>query len=129
MNCLVDSSTIIQIERGADGSRLQNHTLSIPTIVRAEILEGLHLLDKQEKTEHSLRLLRAFEHISLDTQTAEILSKLLASNIKSGTKKPLADSIILATAIQHNVDALITENKKDFQSKLFRGRVLSLNEL
>jgi predicted nucleic acid-binding protein len=76
-----------------------------------------------------MKLLSAFEHIPLDIQTADILGQLLAHNIQNGTKKPLADSIILATAIQHNIDALITENKKDFQNTLFTGKVISLNEL
>ncbi len=96
----------------------------ISTITRAEILAGMH---PNEATK-TLALLQSFSSISVDDNIADLAGQLLYRYARQGITLSLADMLIAATAIEHNL-TLITTNGKHFPIPELSVQVLEQNKL
>jgi predicted nucleic acid-binding protein len=96
----------------------------ISTITRAEILAGMH---PNESTK-TLALLQSFSSVSVDDNIADLAGQLLYRYARQGITLSLADMLIAATAIEHNL-TLITTNGKHFPIPELLLQVLEQNKL
>lgn len=101
-----------------------NYYLSVLTI--GEIQTGISKLNVQDKDENrkkmifeewlSCELIPRFKNriLSFDSHTASIWGTMKGQALKQGINLPVIDSLIAATALQHDL-VLVTENVKDFK--------------
>lgn len=87
-----------------------------------EIQKGIAKLGKQNSTQKTIlenwlmeELIPQFENqlLSIDSETCLIWGEICGSNQTKGNHIPVIDTLLAATAIQHNL-ILVTENTKDF---------------
>ncbi|MFT4250844.1 MAG: type II toxin-antitoxin system VapC family toxin [Candidatus Woesearchaeota archaeon] len=132
MNVFLDTSAVIELER--KNPQIHNKYAKIaraciPCVVRAELLQGAKLSRKKHAEKQVRELISSFRQASFDEESADIFSELSVRQIRAGTIKSPIDTMILACAIQHGADILVTQNPKDFRSELFAGRVCTIEEL
>lgn len=102
-----------------------HYFLSVFTI--GEVQTGISKLNIHDKDENRKKMIfedwllcelipRFKERIlNFDSHTASIWGTIKGEALKKGTNLPVIDSLIAATAIQHNL-ILVTENIKDFRN-------------
>lgn len=91
----------------------------VTPIVRGEIEYGIGLTTSIRKRKELERWfaegMRRLRVIDLDTDTASIRAALLVRLRKQGKAMPVKDSLIAASALQHQL-TIVTRNISDFQN-------------
>ncbi len=87
----------------------QGHTLTIAAINLAEVYAGMRP-EEETKTNSFLSSLDCYPITAAIARRAGLLTSLHA---RKGRTLTLADMIVAATAIEHNL-TLMTDNRKDF---------------
>ena len=91
--------------------------LAVSPIVLGELEYGILSLPAGRRRS---RLAKWFEHISLlylcefDRETARVWAELLANLRRQGRAMPITDSLIAASAIQHDL-TMVTRNTSDYR--------------
>ncbi len=101
---LVDTDLFIDHLRGERELKVGRNTLHYSTITRAELVVG------NPTTDLVARLLAPFREHPVDRATAE-----RAGRIRRDTGVRLADALIAATALEHNLN-LATRHQGDYES-------------
>ena len=104
------------------------YTLYISSLTIAELNKGYHklqykavLVDDKRRAdkirEWIEKLKQRFEDriISADNEVLEVWSKLCGHSEAKGKKLPVVDSLLVATALTHNL-TVVTRNTADFQN-------------
>ena len=108
--------------------RDHEHEISVNPIVLGELQYGILLLaagKRRNRLQQWFELgLKRLHVIDLDTDTAAVWAALLAELKRKGRAMPVKDSLIAATARQHDL-TVVTRNTAHFQG----ARVLTLNPL
>lgn len=125
MKFLVDANVLSEVTRPEPSAKvvewLRKHErdLAVTPIVLGEIEYGIGLTispRKRKELEHwfaeGMKRLRV---IDLDSGTASIWAALLVRLKKKGRAMPVKDSLIAASAIQHQL-TIVTRNVSDFQN-------------
>ena len=125
MKFLVDANVLSEVTRLApspsvvDWLRKYEPDMVVTPIVLGEIQYGIGLTtssrkrqDLQRWLEEGLRRLRVLD---LDSGTASTWATLLVRLKKKGTTMPVKDSLIAASALQHQL-TIVTRNTADFQN-------------
>ena len=81
----------------------------ISTVTRAELLAGMH----PHEAERTMALLESLITLSVDSTVADLAGRLMYRYARQGITLALADTLIAATAIVHNL-TLATTNVKHF---------------
>jgi predicted nucleic acid-binding protein len=97
---------VVRLMRGL-GSK---NRLSISVITRAEVGAGI----RYDEDRATRRLLSRLDTLSADQRTADLAGDLIRRIRSQGRTLHLADALIAATAIQHNL-TLVTLNRGDFE--------------
>lgn len=97
---------VVRLMRGL-GSK---NRLSISVITRAEVGAGI----RYDEDRATRRLLSRLDTLSADQRTADLAGDLIRRVRSQGRTLHLADALIAATAIQHNL-TLVTLNRGDFE--------------
>lgn len=125
MKYLVDANVLSEVTRPEPFAevvawlRKHERDLAVTPIVLGEIEYGIGLTNsprKRKELEHwfaeGMKRLRV---IDLDSGTASVWAALLARLKKKGRAMPVKDSLIAASAIQHQL-TIVTRNVSDFQN-------------
>ena len=124
---LVDTNILSESTKAAPNPRIiswieaNESSLRISTVSLGEIHYGIELLAggrKQSILRKWLRVLRARyagSILPVDDLVALRWGELRAAEEKRGQKMPVVDSLLAATALQHDL-TLVTGNTKDFQA-------------
>jgi hypothetical protein len=125
MKFLVDANVLSEVTRPEPSAKvvewLRKHErdLAVTPIVLGEIEYGIGLTispRKRKELEHwfaeGMKRLRV---IDLDSGTASAWASLLVRLKKKGRAMPVKDSLIAASAIQHQL-TIVTRNVSDFQN-------------
>jgi predicted nucleic acid-binding protein len=125
MKFLVDANVLSEVTRPApspsvvDWLRKHEPDLVVTPIVLGEIQYGIGLTNSSRKRrdlqrwlEEGLRRLRV---VDLDSGTASTWASLLVLLKKKGKTMPVKDSLIAASALQHQL-TIVTRNTFDFQN-------------
>ncbi len=104
------------------------YTLYISSLTIAELNKGYHklqhkavLVDDKRRADKIVewieKLKQRFENrtISVDAKVLELWSKLCGHSEAEGKKLPVVDSLLVATALAHNL-IIVTRNIADFQN-------------
>ena len=114
MALLIDTSALVALERSrtpwAD-SVPDNESASIPAIVYAELLVGVHLADSRQRAAGRLAkvkaLVSAVRIIDFDAAVAERWADLYARLSREGRLIPANDLAVAATALAHDCGVLV----------------------
>ena len=87
----------------------QRGTLNISVITRTEIFAGM----RPNEASVTLALLNALQTIPLETAIADQAGRLIYQYARQGITLSIADTLIGATALEHNL-TLVTTNAKHF---------------
>lgn len=113
---LLDTGLLIQHLRGKRRAVQlmrnlgKSNQLAISTVTRLEIHAGM----RPEQEYATQKLLSRFASLDLDRNIAERAGKLVQILSQQNKSIGMADTIIAATALQHNI-TLVTLNKKHFE--------------
>jgi predicted nucleic acid-binding protein len=117
---------MIDITRRFIASLPANETIMIPSIVLAEYLQGF---TGKSKREEQLAILHKRYYVPpFDVPCANLAAELSQAQIASevaeevGRKIVKADIQIIATAIHHGADAIVTGNRSEYE-RLAGGRI------
>jgi predicted nucleic acid-binding protein len=122
MGALIDSSVLIDIERGSiDLGRLPleaaDEDIAISSVTAAELLHGVHRASKgrirARREAFVERLLEAWPVLPFDLIAARIHAKLWAELAAKGVSIGAYDLMIGATAVANGLQ-LITRDKRSF---------------
>ena len=130
MNFLLDTCIISEFTRHKPEPKVINwvasiseQTLFLSAVTLGEIQFGIERLPDSPRKNQLLGwvnndLVTRFSDriLSLDNQTLSIWGSLKARLEKSGQPLPVMDSLIAATALQHNL-ILVTQNVVDFRAR------------
>jgi tRNA(fMet)-specific endonuclease VapC len=123
LGTLIDSSIFIAAERGDAPLRsalalldpFEDCFISVVTVF--ELLHGVYRADtparRSAREAHAERFIQAIPIIPFDEIAARVLAPLDASLMSSGSKLPIEDLMIAATALAHG-HAVATRDKKSF---------------
>ena len=124
MKYIVDSNVLSEVTRPEPSSSviawLRKHEpdLAVNPIILGEIEYGIRLVPSSRKRKgleiwlaEGMKRLRV---VDLDSGTASVWATLLVGLKKKGRAMPVKDSLIAASAIQHNL-TIVTRNVSDFQ--------------
>ncbi len=108
---LVDSSIIIDIWRRGKSAwpELQSSVACLSTVSYIEVLQGAHRRQKDE----TIEWLNQYHHLRLDEPICDLAVELIKIHSETDGLR-LADSLIAATSLIHNLD-LLTLNRRHFQ--------------
>jgi tRNA(fMet)-specific endonuclease VapC len=101
-----------------------SYTISVITVM--EIVRGWHRLQREDRIQRFLGALSTTEVLSVDSSTAELAGRIYADLQRTGQLIGVADSIIAATAIQHDL-VLVTGNQNHYQRIQAQGYNLTLD--
>ncbi|MFZ2727697.1 MAG: type II toxin-antitoxin system VapC family toxin [Methylococcaceae bacterium] len=124
MNYLIDTNVISELKRPQPNQKvlqwfasIDNKSLYLSVLTLGEIRKGVDKLDNGQKKQALLQWLEIdiplwFDNrlLVIDTNVANCWGKLQASATRP---LPAIDSLLAATALQHNL-CLVTRNVKDF---------------
>ena len=122
MGALIDSSVLIDIERGSfDLERVPPETadtdIAISAVTASELLHGVHRASKSrirsQREAFVERLLEAWPVLPFDLTAARIHAKLWAELAAKGVSISAYDLMIGATAIANGL-RLVTRDKRSF---------------
>lgn len=83
------------------------YTLSVITVL--EVVKGWHKLQREDRVQEFLAEIATAEVLGLDRQGAELAGRIYADLERTGQPIGLADAMIAAPALQHNL-TLVTGN-------------------
>lgn len=118
---LLDTNILILHLRGRkDVSTLltkwsKTGTLFISVVTRTEILAGMHL----HQTKRTMALLNSLMTINVDEAIADQAGRLIYQYARKNIQLSVPDTLIAATALQHNL-ILATTNTKHFPMPTLR---------
>jgi predicted nucleic acid-binding protein len=113
---LTDTSIFIAAELGRPLGSPPPGQCRVSVATLTELLVGAELAhgSVQEKArERTLAKARSFVTLPFDEPVAEVLARLLAGAKKLGRRAPLADAIVAATALVH--DLTVWTQDEDFE--------------
>jgi tRNA(fMet)-specific endonuclease VapC len=113
---LLQSSTYLQT--------FGQFTISVITVM--EIVRGWHRLQREDRVQQFLFALANSEVLLVDIMTAELAGRIYADLQRTGQPIGVADSIIAATALHHDL-VLVTGNQKHYQRIQSQGCNLKLD--
>ncbi len=117
---LLDTSIVIYALKGDEAvtSQVDRHRLDPMLLSVVSLMELFYGAHKSQRTRSNLakvrRLERAFEVLSLSSETADTFGELKAHLELRGTPLDDFDLAIAATALSHNL-VLVTNNEKHFK--------------
>jgi predicted nucleic acid-binding protein len=127
MRVLLDTCIISDIYRGEKREHLRTllHSVGdencfVSVVTLGEIINGIHQLDDGKKKQDLQSWAAGFEEkyfnqlLSVDLEVARIWGQLTAKAKNMGRVIPVADGLIAATAISHDL-YVVTENVRDFE--------------
>lgn len=79
-----------------------------------EIVQGWHRLQRDDRIEQFLTAIHTAEILPMSLAIAELAGRILGDLQRSGQPIGIADSVIAATAIEHNL-TLVTGNQIYYQ--------------
>ncbi len=100
------------------------YTISVITVM--EIVRGWHRLGREDRVQRFLSALPNTEVLSVDSATAELAGRIYADLQSTGQLIGVADSIIAATALHHDL-VLVTGNQNHYQRIQTQGYDLTLD--
>jgi predicted nucleic acid-binding protein len=125
MKFLVDANVLSEVTRPepqpavVQWLRKHERDIVVTPIVLGEIEYGIGLTTSIRKRKELERWfaegMRRLRVIDLDTDTASILAALLVRLRKKGKAMPVKDSLLAASALQHQL-TIVTRNISDFQN-------------
>ena len=125
MKFLVDANVLREVTRPEPQAtvvqwlRKHERDIVVTPIVLGEIEYGIGLTTSIRKRKELERWfaegMRRLRVIDLDTDTASIWAALLVRLRKQGKAMPVKDSLIAASALQHQL-TIVTRNISDFQN-------------
>lgn len=125
MKFLVDANVLSEVTRPEPQAtvvqwlRKHERDIVVTPIVLGEIEYGIGLTTSIRKRKELERWfaegMRRLRVIDLDTDTASIWAALLVRLRKQGKAMPVKDSLIAASALQHQL-TIVTRNISDFQN-------------
>jgi tRNA(fMet)-specific endonuclease VapC len=125
---LLDTDILSEILKGVNRQVLSQsntylqtfgqYTISVITVM--EIVRGWHRLQREDRVQRFLAALPTTEVLSIDSSTAELAGRIYADLQRTGQLIGVADSIIAATAIQHDL-VLVTGNQSHYQRVQSQG--------
>ena len=123
MRYLVDANVLSETTRQApspeviDWLRRHEEELAVDPIILGELHFGLLLLPRGKRRERLERwfgdAVKSLPCLSWTAQTGLVWSDLLAALRKRGQAMPIKDSLIAASALEHDL-TLVTRNVRDF---------------
>lgn len=124
MKFIVDANVLSELTRPAPNARVVNWLrqheadIAVTPIVLGEIEYGILLLapgrHRRLLQQWFADRVRTLIVLDFDAHTASAWAKLLARIRKQATPMPIKDSLIAASALQHDL-AIATRNTSDFQ--------------
>jgi tRNA(fMet)-specific endonuclease VapC len=131
---LLDTDILSEILKGVNRQVLSRsntylqtfgqYAISVITVM--EIVRGWHRLQREDRVQRFLAALPTTEVLSVDSSTAELAGRIYADLQRTGQLVGIADSIIAATAIQHDL-VLVTGNQSHYQRVQSQGYNLKLD--
>lgn len=125
MKWLVDSNVLseptrLHPDKGViDWLRANESDLAVSSLILAELRLGIASLPsgaRRTKLDRWFEMLTGkIRCLSWDSNTSSIWADLVAAMRKQGRAMPLMDSLIAASALQHNL-VLVTRNARDFEA-------------
>lgn len=100
------------------------YTLSVITVL--EVVKGWQKLHREDRIQRFLVDISDAEVLALDRATAEIAGRICGDLERTGQPIGLADAMIAATALQHNL-TLVTGNISHYQRIQGLGYSLKLD--
>jgi len=85
------------------------HRLFISVVTRTEILAGM----RPHEEKRTMELLESLDNIPIDGAIADRAGRLIYQYARKGVVLSLADALIAATALEHDL-TLVTTNPKHF---------------
>lgn len=120
MKFLFDTSVLVEIDRGNNeavklmkGLVSQDHKLFISAVTVAEIMAGAYRNGTPEKAR---KVLGQFQWKEMKGGTADKTGEIMADLLNQGKLIEFQDVVIASTAEQHQVDKIVTENRKHFKN-------------
>lgn len=101
-----------------------HYTISAVTVT--EVVAGWHKRQREDRIQWFFAEMAGAEVLVLDRQGAEIAGRIYADLERTGQPIGLADAMIAATALQHNL-TLVTGNISHYQRILGLGYSLKLD--
>lgn len=124
MTYLVDSNVLSEPTKQSPSAKVVNwlaaneNNLSVNPIILAELRIGVLSLPKGRKRKQLERwfesLVETVDCIAWDCATGLRWAELVAERKRKGATMPLLDSMIAATALEHDL-TIATRNTRDFQ--------------
>jgi tRNA(fMet)-specific endonuclease VapC len=131
---LLDTDILSEILKGVNRQVLSRsntylqafgqYTISVITVM--EIVRGWHRLQREDRVQRFLGAIPTTEVLSVDSSTAELAGRIYADLQRTGQLISVADSIIAATAMQHDL-VLVTGNQSHYQRVQSQGYNLKLD--
>jgi len=93
--------------------------LHVSVLSLGEMLKGIHLMDQGNRRHEIERWYQRIERwatnrlLAIDAPVMATWGRLYANHQRTGRKLPLADSLLAATALQHQI-TIVTRNIADF---------------
>jgi predicted nucleic acid-binding protein len=113
---LLDTTVLIDVLRGRQNRRQSlarlvesGHTLTTAAINIGEVYAGM----RPEEEKRTGQFLSSLEHFPLTAAIARRAGSLKYAHAQQGRTLALADMIVAATALEHQL-TLMTDNRKDF---------------
>ena len=122
MALLIDTSVIVDVERGRDPSpalleELGEGSAAVSSITASELLHGVHRADSASRHERRRAfveaILAALPVLCFDLDVARVHARLWADLQEQGAGIGAHDLIIASTAIHHGL-TLLTGNERHF---------------
>jgi tRNA(fMet)-specific endonuclease VapC len=131
---LLDTDIFSEIMKGVDKKVEARATLylfvydrlAISTITVMEIVKGFHKLGRQDRIQQFLTRIPSVDLFTLDAQSAEMAGRIYADLEKSGQPIGLADPMIAAIALRHNL-TLVSGNSSHYERIQRLGYALHLD--
>jgi predicted nucleic acid-binding protein len=129
MAFLIDSNVLSETSRPKpspkvlDWMEAQDAELRMSAITIGELIKGIRLMDggrRRDQIENWFQRIEIWSRgrvISLDESTMRLWGALYAKYQKAGLKLNLMDSLIAATALEHQL-TLVTRNESDFPDEV-----------
>jgi predicted nucleic acid-binding protein len=118
---ILDSTVIIDFLRGQSRAieivEKNKDDIATTTISQFEVLFGIFKQQKlsQQELLSGRRFFDMIDSLPLDKLSASLAAEIAGALLKQGKTIGHNDCLIAAIALRNRVDAIITENRKDFQ--------------
>ncbi len=122
MRHLIDTNWVIDALRGGDRSlrvqrridELAHQGIAMSVLSLAELSVGLHRTTEPQQARATLQdVIEDFSLLDVDVETCEIFGRIKAQLQRGGNPIENFDTMIAATALQHDL-TLLTNNRRHF---------------